>query len=101
MNVRQAQAHGAALRARCLGVSVLFVLLLGALWWPSHTALAQGAKGAPDASLPKRNAFAGRIEYAEFPSASLGRSVRYAVSLPPSYDRKKSSVTRSSSSCTV
>jgi len=90
MNLRQAQAHGAALRARCLGVSVLFVLLLGALWWPSHTALAQEAKDAPDASSPKRsNAFAGRIEYAEFHSASLGRSVRYAVSLPPSYDRKK------------
>lgn len=36
------------------------------------------------------NPFAGRIEYAEFPSASLGRSVRYAVSLPPSYDRESS-----------
>ncbi len=32
---------------------------------------------------------AGRIEYAEFPSASLNRSVRYAVSLPPSYDTKQ------------
>jgi S-formylglutathione hydrolase FrmB len=34
------------------------------------------------------NLSAGRIEYAEFASASLGRSVRYAVSLPPSYDKR-------------
>ncbi|HEV2801354.1 MAG TPA: alpha/beta hydrolase-fold protein [Pyrinomonadaceae bacterium] len=34
------------------------------------------------------NSSAGRIEYAEFPSASLGRNVRYAVSLPPSYDKQ-------------
>lgn len=32
---------------------------------------------------------AGRVEYGEFPSASLGRGVRYAVSLPPSYDAEK------------
>ena|GEM_PF-600356 len=31
---------------------------------------------------------AGRIESGEFPSASLGRGVRYAVSLPPAYDQK-------------
>ena len=31
---------------------------------------------------------AGRVEYGEFQSASLGRAVRYAVSLPPSYDVK-------------
>ncbi|HEX9918509.1 MAG TPA: alpha/beta hydrolase-fold protein [Pyrinomonadaceae bacterium] len=31
---------------------------------------------------------AGRVEYAEFASASLGRNVRYAVSLPPSYDKR-------------
>ena len=42
--------------------------------------------GAPPAAKP--NPFAGRIEYAEFPSASLKRNVRYAVSLPPSYDKK-------------
>ncbi|HEV2880241.1 MAG TPA: alpha/beta hydrolase-fold protein [Pyrinomonadaceae bacterium] len=46
----------------------------------------------PGATAEKRssgsNPFAGRIEYAEFPSPSLGRNVRYAVSLPPSYDKK-------------
>lgn len=31
----------------------------------------------------------GRVEYAEFDSASLGQKVRYAVSLPASYDVKK------------
>jgi S-formylglutathione hydrolase FrmB len=44
--------------------------------------------GAAAGSKP--GAFAGRVEYAEFPSASLGRNVRYAVSLPPSYDKKSS-----------
>ncbi|HEV7905738.1 MAG TPA: alpha/beta hydrolase-fold protein [Pyrinomonadaceae bacterium] len=49
------------------------------------TAGATAEKSAAGAS-----AFAGRVEYAEFPSASLGRNVRYAVSLPPSYDKKSS-----------
>ena len=31
---------------------------------------------------------AGHIEYAEFASPSLGRNVRYAVSLPPAYEQK-------------
>ncbi|MCA1556675.1 MAG: hypothetical protein LC747_08310, partial [Acidobacteria bacterium] len=44
--------------------------------------------GATAAAKP--NPFAGRVEYAEFPSASLKRNVRYAVSLPPSYDEKSS-----------
>jgi len=39
-------------------------------------------------SAAQSNASSGRIEYAEFQSASLGRSVRYAVSLPPSYEQK-------------
>ena len=46
---------------------------------------------APPATAAKPGAFAGRVEYAEFPSASLGRNVRYAVSLPPSYDAKGTS----------
>jgi S-formylglutathione hydrolase FrmB len=32
----------------------------------------------------------GRVEYGSFPSASLGRDVAYAVSLPASYDRESS-----------
>ncbi|MCA1566344.1 MAG: esterase family protein [Acidobacteria bacterium] len=47
----------------------------------------QGAT-AEKRSSSSSNPFAGRIEYAEFPSPSLGRNVRYAVSLPPSYDKK-------------
>ncbi|HEX8128867.1 MAG TPA: alpha/beta hydrolase-fold protein [Pyrinomonadaceae bacterium] len=46
------------------------------------------AAPAQPAEKRSNNPFAGRIEYAEFPSASLGRNVRYAVSLPPSYDKK-------------
>jgi S-formylglutathione hydrolase FrmB len=70
---------------------VACALLLSA----SSACLAQEAKVPPaSAGAPAEkggsNAFAGRIEYAEFPSASLGRNVRYAVSLPPSYDKRSS-----------
>ncbi len=76
-----------------LAACALLVLLSSA----SSACLAQESK-APTATTTasaasgKRsgNPFAGRIEYAEFPSASLGRNVRYAVSLPPSYDKKSS-----------
>jgi S-formylglutathione hydrolase FrmB len=37
-------------------------------------------------SAPSQPAARGRVEYAEFESASLGEKVRYAVSLPASYD---------------
>jgi S-formylglutathione hydrolase len=59
---------------------------------PQTTPTQPGAATAANAPGEKRttatSAFAGRVEYAEFPSASLGRNVRYAVSLPPSYDKK-------------
>jgi S-formylglutathione hydrolase FrmB len=60
----------------------------------SSACLAQEAKAPAAASAPGMkggsSASSGRIEYAEFPSASLGRNVRYAVSLPPSYDKRSS-----------
>jgi len=71
--------------------------VVGALLFASSllslTAQAQGTSAvAPAAATaPAKNSAAiGRIEYAEFPSANLGRTVRYAVSLPPGYDQKTS-----------
>ena len=39
-------------------------------------------------AAPPQPAARGRVEYAEFESQSLGQRVRYAVSLPASYDQK-------------
>lgn len=67
----------------------LFFLTCALLLLSSCATVAQEAKTpAAGASAAKPGPYAGRIEYAEFPSASLGRNVRYAVSLPPSYDGK-------------
>jgi len=96
MNYRYAKIVGAtALRSgqsdarRSLMLSTCAALLLLSF---SFVACAQETKApaASSATAEKKpsSAFAGRIEYAEFPSASLGRNVRYAVSLPPSYDAK-------------
>ena len=68
--------------------SLLVVLALVSL-----TAQAQGNSAvtpAPATAPAKNSAAAGRIEYAEFLSVSLGRNVRYAVSLPPGYAQKTS-----------
>ncbi|HEX8424468.1 MAG TPA: alpha/beta hydrolase-fold protein, partial [Pyrinomonadaceae bacterium] len=55
---------------------------------PTPTSSAATTRAAGEKGETATGAFAGRVEYAEFPSASLGRNVRYAVSLPPSYDKK-------------
>ncbi|HZH91832.1 MAG TPA: alpha/beta hydrolase-fold protein [Pyrinomonadaceae bacterium] len=77
--------------AWCSSLLATCALLLSA----SSACLAQETKtpaAAASVSAPVAKesgaAAAGRVEYAEFPSASLGRNVRYAVSLPPSYDRR-------------
>ncbi len=66
---------------------LLVVLAMLALSTPSP---AQPATQTipPNSPAQSKNSFAGRIEYGEFPSASLSRSVRYAVSLPPAYDKE-------------
>ncbi len=51
---------------------------------PAASPPVTAAQTAAAASSP--DAAGGRVEYAEFASASLGQSVRYAVSLPPGYD---------------
>ncbi|HEY0101138.1 MAG TPA: alpha/beta hydrolase-fold protein [Pyrinomonadaceae bacterium] len=84
-SLHQSQAGGAS--------CPLFLLTLASLLLSSCAAVAQEAKAPAASAAEKRaavgsSAFAGRVEYAEFASASLGRNVRYAVSLPPSYDRK-------------
>ena len=48
------------------------------------------AAGAASGGETKPPAARGRVEYATFQSASLGRAVNYAVSLPASYDQDKS-----------
>ncbi|HYG08734.1 MAG TPA: alpha/beta hydrolase-fold protein, partial [Pyrinomonadaceae bacterium] len=88
---RSSSSDGA--RWSAMGVTCAWMLLL--LLLPTSSAcFAQETKVPAAASAPdgKRssNPSAGRIEYAEFPSASLGRNVRYAVSLPPSYDKNSS-----------
>ncbi|HJR09095.1 MAG TPA: alpha/beta hydrolase-fold protein [Pyrinomonadaceae bacterium] len=101
MNYRLEQIGGAAAAVRsrqsgtCRSLMLLTCALLLLLSF-SFAACAQETKAptaaASSATAEKKpsSAFAGRVEYAEFPSASLGRNVRYAVSLPPSYDKKSS-----------
>jgi len=92
ITTRPRRRPGGSRRRACgspmLSACALVLLLLVA----TPACLAQEAKAPAGASAPaeKRSStpFAGRIEYAEFASASLGRNVRYAVSLPPSYDRR-------------
>jgi S-formylglutathione hydrolase FrmB len=82
----RARDGGAACRSLFLAACALLLLSCAcAAQVPRATPTTQGA-----AVGAKPGAFAGRVEYAEFPSASLGRNVRYAVSLPPSYDKKSS-----------
>jgi S-formylglutathione hydrolase FrmB len=70
---------------------LLLLIMLPAATLAQEAAKPATANAAGAASPPaKPNGFAGRVEYAEFPSPSLGRSVRYAVSLPPSYDKNSS-----------
>ena len=69
------------------------IFLTGVVLLTSCACVAQVPRATPEPSAAPAgkqigNAFAGRIEYGEFASASLGRNVRYAVSLPPSYDRQ-------------
>lgn len=71
-------------------VAAALSLALLCLWSPAARAQ-QGTSAAAASSAPTaqaKSSSAGRIEYAEFPSASLNRNVRYAVSLPPSYEQK-------------
>jgi S-formylglutathione hydrolase FrmB len=82
---------GVALCSSMLLTCALLLLLSASSAWAcvaqSPRATTPAAPAQP-AEKRSNNPFAGRIEYAEFPSASLGRNVRYAVSLPPSYDKK-------------
>lgn len=75
-----------------LTLAVLALLLSSSCATIAQEAKAPAAGQAAEkrtAAANGNSAFAGRLEYAEFPSASLGRNVRYAVSLPPSYDKER------------
>jgi S-formylglutathione hydrolase FrmB len=54
---------------------------------PSQQSQPQQSQPPPQQSQSQAQAAKGRVEYGEFESASLGRKVRYAVSLPASYDQ--------------
>ena len=98
-SLRARRRRGGACRSSIIVQGALLLLLLS-----SCASVAQQQQPPPpaEASAGKQsggqtagprgggggNPFAGRIEYAEFSSASLGRNVRYAVSLPPSYDKR-------------
>ncbi|HZG51164.1 MAG TPA: alpha/beta hydrolase-fold protein [Pyrinomonadaceae bacterium] len=81
---------GGACRSLILLKSALLLLSCACVAQVSRPTPAPPAQPGAPAAKPSNNPSAGRIEYAEFPSASLGRNVRYAVSLPPSYDRRSS-----------
>jgi S-formylglutathione hydrolase len=56
---------------------------------PSQQSQASPAQTPQTAAAAPATAAKGRVEYAEFDSPVLGQKVRYAVSLPASYDAKK------------
>lgn len=81
-----------ALRATASALLLACVIFVG-----DSCASGQGISGAaspasttnvPAVHSTSAAAAAGRVEYGEFPSNSLGHAVRYAVSLPASYDQK-------------
>jgi predicted peptidase len=90
------QFDGSACRSLSLAAGALLLLSCACVAQvpraktPATPATPPAQTSAATTGAKPPNAFAGRIEYAEFPSASLGRNVRYAVSLPPSYDKKTS-----------
>jgi len=96
MNYRRININGAASLRSLPGADLCrsLLLLTCILLLSACACVAQVPQTTPTppnaTAAAKANAFMGRIEYAEFPSASLNRNVRYAVSLPPSYDKKSS-----------
>ncbi|MGH9945360.1 MAG: alpha/beta hydrolase, partial [Pyrinomonadaceae bacterium] len=76
-------------RTQRLSLCVLTICLTLLLLPSSLSAqTTQGTTASP--SSQTKNSAAGRIEYGEFASESLGRKVRYGISLPPSYDKDPS-----------
>ncbi len=79
--------------AACALAALTAAALAAAAWQGRAAANAQQAQGttqsvAQSPAQPSAPAAAGRVEYTEFPSASLGRSVRCAISLPAAYEQK-------------
>ncbi|MFL6209705.1 MAG: alpha/beta hydrolase [Pyrinomonadaceae bacterium] len=74
----------------CAGVTCALALAaaVAAATWQGLAVATNQQTGSATPTPTPQNTNGGRIEYAEFPSASLGRNVRYAVSLPPAYDQK-------------
>ena len=79
--------RGATVCALALATAVAAATWQGrAVATETSQAPTQGApQGTPTAPAA---APAGRVEYGEFQSASLGGAMRYAVSLPPAYEQK-------------
>ncbi len=80
------------LRAAAAVCALVLAIVVAAATWQGLAAATPQAQapatpGQTQSATPP-NASAGRIEYGEFQSASLGRAVRYAVSLPPAYEQK-------------
>ena len=76
---------------------VLAIVVAAAITWQGLAAATKQTQGAPQsagqggppgAAQAPAAAAGGRVEYGEFQSASLGRAVRDAVSLPPGYEQK-------------
>jgi enterochelin esterase-like enzyme len=78
-----------------LACALALATAAAAATWQGLAAAVQQRQGVAPATTQgpaqvaaQTGAAAGRVEYGEFQSASLGRAVRYAVSLPPGYDEK-------------
>ena len=75
-------------RRRAAPRAALALLLVACLAWACAANGRQAQTAQPQQSAPAAAA-KGRVEYTEFESASLGRKVRCAISLPASYDAKQ------------
>ncbi len=77
------------LRGAAACALALMAATAAAVAWQGLAAAVRQTPSAPQSAAQTNTpAGAGRIEYTEFPSASLGRSVRCAISLPAAYEQK-------------
>ncbi len=79
--------------AAACALALTAAALVAVATWQGRAAAtsAQQAQGASPSAAQNSTppaAVSGRIEYTEFPSASLGRNVRCAISLPAAYEQK-------------
>jgi S-formylglutathione hydrolase FrmB len=92
-SLARASARNTKTRPRASFIAALFAALFAFAACASAVDLKRGDATQTPASPPPQTAapaaVKGRVEYTEFDSAVLGQKVRCAISLPASYDAKK------------